>query len=163
MTNQKRNKKKKRKRKMMIKKKKKKKKKICGTNGNPPARGKSSADVPAKCGPAGVPRGRPTPPSTHTKKKNNQKKRKENAWNDRYRVGDRFAPVIDDRRPFFSILFFIFYFLFFGVFFWGLFLSFLRFVLVFGCRTPGRRMKFKKKKEMKIRKKKKLGTPPTTE
>ena len=100
----------------------------------------------------------------HTpKKKNNQKKRKENAWNDRYRVGDRFAPVIDDRRPFFSILFFIFYFLFFGVFFWGLFLSFLRFVLVFGCRTPGRRMKFKKKKEMKIRKKKKLGTPPTTE
>ena len=75
MTNQKRNKKKKRKRKMMIKKKKKKKK-ICGTNGNPPARGKSSADVPAKCGPAGVPRGRPTPPSTHTKKKIIKKKEK---------------------------------------------------------------------------------------
>ena len=130
---------------MMIKKKKKKKKKICGTNGNPPARGKSSADVPAKCGPAGVPRGRPTPPSTHTKKKNNQKKRKENAWNDRYRVGDRFAPVIDDRRPFFSILFFIFYFLFFGVFFFGSF-SFL-FAFCFGFRLQDARPKVEIKKK----------------
>ena len=65
-------------------------------------------------------------------------------------IGSHLWSTIDGLFFLFYFLFFIFYFLVF--FFLGLFLSFLRFVLVFGCRTPGRRMKFKKKK-MKIRKK----------